>query len=246
MKAPYATAINLFNESRKDSTVRVTPRWALVCSDINALSQDRSTPSGLFTTHDISTASNGDFRLSAGHPADRADALDLLARLAGQSMAFLPENVIAYGPQGFAWTAPAAVRPMRFRVGKTSLRFRVPWPELLFVAGEGSLGVYARQQGGRPKANEPLFHAPLANIFDDGGLCWGTIKPPRLSLKSLNEYEHAVFATNFTEANHRKVIRDYDDKKGIHSFWRGLQDRAAFPVDALCAFGRTVGQVCHA
>lgn len=56
---------------------------------------------------------------------------------------------------------------------------RVPLPGLLLIRvtedKNPQYGVYAVKK--RPATlNEPLFHAPLPNVFSSGNICWGTVQ----------------------------------------------------------------------
>jgi len=55
----------------------------------------------------------------------------------------------------------------------------VPLPGLLLIRVTAEdknpqYGLYAVKKR-PPTLNEPLFHAPLPNVFSSGNICWGTV-----------------------------------------------------------------------
>jgi PRTRC genetic system protein B len=66
----------------------------------------------------------------------------------------------------------------------------VPLPALVFAgvndASPATYYVWAMKEATwNPSAN--LFHAPFANVYADGHICWGTVHPPEVSWETIDE-----------------------------------------------------------
>lgn len=193
----------------------------------------------LLTHHTIGPGQHGTRRLREGKPIDREQAMSLLARIAvGGDSSFLPENVVARNTLGLAWWCASRRAPQFWKLPSGTVRLNVPWPALYFVAGFGDgLRVFALTEDARPTAKTPLYHAPIGNVYEDGGLCWGNVRRPELALSSLPDFESAIYRSNFTHSNFAGNFRDGSPKapEGLLSLWQRLHDRKAtvFPVEQL-------------
>ncbi|HZR33791.1 MAG TPA: PRTRC system protein B [Nevskia sp.] len=191
----------------------------------------------LLTHHAVEADKEGRHRLGAGTPVSHAHVIGLLLRLAKGGAAFLPENVVCASPAVLAWWVPSRRAPQFWRLGNRTYRLQVPWPALYFVAGGGrSLRVFALDGDARPTPGTPLYHAPLGNIYQDGGLCWGNIEVPELAVSSIPAYEEAIYGTNYTHTNFPKNFRSAKGKgeNELFPFWKKLQGRkSGFPIREL-------------
>jgi len=95
-----------------------------------------------------------------------------------QCKGMIPPSVIHVNIQsnGYAvWYTPPQVVDLFFSetlgipCGKTNI------PALLWKATRDHLKVFALKGKGKPHANSALYHAPLFNLSQDGGVCMGTV-----------------------------------------------------------------------
>jgi PRTRC genetic system protein B len=207
-------------------------------------------PDFAFTTHAIEHGDSG-VRLGAGRLLAREDQQALLNILLGAlsaESAFLPSEILSHSPAQLAWYVPGRVRPMWFRESGHTRRLQVPWPTLIFRVREGRLSLAALCRSRRPSAEDPLFHAPIMNVYANTELCAGNAKLPRgWSLAHRPAYEKAVFDTAFTHVNHDRTLRAAKDGSITTAehlrFWRELSrgSRRAFPSAALVPLNQSLG-----
>ena len=203
------------------------------------------------TSHEIAHTPTG-IELGPGRllgPLDHQRLLDVLLHTQAGDNEFLPPEVLSHSSAQLAWYVPGRPRRMWFRGAKRSKGLTVPWPTLAFRARQGKLSIAALAHARRPGASDPLFHAPLMNIFDDTGLCPGTATLPHgHSLADRAQFEAAVFETAFSHVNHTRTLRrshDAEIENVDHvRFWEQLarQRTQRFPVRALVPLKQTLSQ----
>jgi PRTRC genetic system protein B len=212
---------------------------------------DHAQPDFAFTTHAIEQSDSG-VRLGAGRLLaleDQQALLNILLGALSAESAFLPPEILSHSPAQLAWYVPGTVRPMWFRDARQTRRLPVPWPTLVFRVREERLSLAALGRSRRPNAEDPLFHAPLMNVFDNTELCAGNAKLPRgWSLAHRSAYERAVFDTAFTHVNHRRTLRAAKGGPITTAehlrFWRELSGgpRRRFPSAALVTLNQSLGK----
>ena len=168
----------------------------------------------------------------------------------------LSERVLMETHQYVVWYAPSSVRVklVKGKGGKLH-RLRVVWPSLLFVAHKSnkSLSVYGLAFKRRPKLSDPVYAAPLWNIYNSHNLCLGSARlPDEISPISIEEMENCIFDTVFTHTNrdHRE-FRDtatHGVAKFYLEFWKGLSEKDAkvFPRKSLRPIDKKLEQVLAA
>jgi len=115
---------------------------------------------------------------------------------------------------------------------KQPRRFRLPMPGLIFICRPGQPPrVYAAKSRPR-KMEEPIYHAPLFNVFHDGRTCQGTHKYP---LKP-EDIPKSFFSSWFTVDAHIKgrSVKYPDNLLGL---WEALNGRKRYPNDDLVQCG---------
>lgn len=203
------------------------------------------------TSHEITETPTG-IDLGPGRllgTLDHQRLLDVLLHTQGDANAFLPPEVLSHGSAQLAWYVPGRPRRMWFRGAQRSKCLTVPWPTLAFRARQGRLSIAALAQTRRPQASDPLFHAPLMNIFSDTGLCPGTANlPPGHGLADRTQFEAAVFDTAFSHVNHTHTLCSSPggavETTEHLRFWENLARKHAkrFPVRALVPLKQTLSQ----
>lgn len=199
----------------------ITPQKALVFHSIDmpsldALHDEDNQPyqsSGLqmaLTVHDIKQSPTGAV-ITAGRVFSEADKQELRDYLNGEDgikAEWLPSNLMLINSHKMVWYVPSKLRTMHIKVGDKVQHIKLKWPSLVFQAdSNGRLKIAAYAGSGRPSLTQPLYHAPLWNIYADTRLCSGSATTTNIiSVKSMKVWEEAVFDTLFTHSNHQRVL----------------------------------------
>lgn len=161
----------------------------------------------------------------------------------------LPEQVLYSSLQRLMWYVPGKVRTMYFRHGARLVRYRVPWPHLVFNASPQHLRLASVSSNARPRSDSPLYHAPLGNVSEDGAVCTGTAEVPNgVGTDTIPGWESAVFDSAFSHVNQAHTLNlglEGDVDNAAHaSFWKDLAARKArrFPASALVPMSLTLEQ----
>lgn len=184
------------------------PELTLMDEEYVSHSQNRSKVS--LTVHDIKQSPTGSV-IGAGRVLSEADKQDIRDFLNGEDeikTGWLPSNLMMINSQQMVWYVPAKTRSMFIRQGDKQLQFKVKFPSLVFMANNsGTLKVAAYTGSGRPKLTQPLYHAPLWNIYADTRLCNGTAEITNIiNVDAMQVWEDAMFNTMFTHSNHQNVL----------------------------------------
>lgn len=167
----------------------------------------------------------------------------------------LPERVLMDTHEYIVWYAPSTVRvKLVRRMGKLH-RLRVVWPSLLFVAHKSkkSLSVYGLAFKRRPKLSDPVYVAPLWNVYHTNNLCLGSARlPDEISPFSIVEMESCIFDTVFTHTNRSgqefREPTNSGDAKYYLNFWESLSDQNSkvFPRKSMQPLDVSLEQVLAA
>ena len=116
---------------------------------------------------------------------------------------------------------------------KPPRRFKLPMPGLIFVCSPGiPPRVYAAKR--RPKSlADTIYHAPLFNVFLDGGTCPGTHKFP----EEIANIPESFFLSFFTREAH-PVGRSQKYPKDLFKLWEELDGKSRYPLKDLVALGK--------
>jgi PRTRC genetic system protein B len=174
--------------------------------------------------------------------------LESLAKSLGASMAaeFLPDHVLARTPDLIAWWTPAKARLMFFGDGDAKARDLngkvYPHPPLMFMIHGRELFVRALAENSRPKSDACLHNAPYWNTDAAGRVCLGSMRVPNeVSASSLQEWEEAYFASEFTHPS--GAVRLTTHPGGFYGLWLSLAGRKhRFPVKFLADSRQTLRQ----
>lgn len=162
------------------------------------------------TIHDVKQSPTGSV-IGAGRLISEADKQKLRDYLNGEDgvkTQWLPSNLLMINSQKMVWYVPSKIRTMHIKAGDEVLHIKLKFPSLVFHADcNGRLKVVAYVGNGRPKLTQPLYHAPLWNIYANTSLCSGTaVTTDIISVESMAIWEEAVFNTVFTHSNHNNVL----------------------------------------
>ena len=221
-------------------------------------------PSETFVTeHRIRQNADDQPQLGPGRPLEEKSLFQTMERMAQtrpvrhQHTGLLDPNILQFDATKMTWFVPGQRRPMWLRQRERALQ--VAWPNLIFHVSGGRLCCWAVANTKRPTSDSRVFHAPLANFYNDARLCMGNATAGGLTIESIPVWEDAVFNTRFTHVNHDLTLAldaSNAEDNGVDSaahfrFWRGCdRDRnATFPVESLVPFtgmggnSMTVGEV---
>lgn len=164
-----------------------------------------------------------------------------------QRLVVLPLHVIASTPERLCWFEPARSRVMFFASqdpylnGLSGQQF--PQPPLLFIAGKGSLKVFALGEDERPTGSSPVYTAPYYNL-DHRGVCLGSMPVPgTLSAMDSESYADAFFHSAFTHGTSQRLLKGWGGSYG--ELWTHAQQQGSFPMQHLVAQEKTVEDVLN-
>ena len=171
------------------------------------------------TVHDIKQAPDGPV-LGAGRVLSEADKQEIRDYLNGESMirdCWLPENLMMLNNKQMVWYVPAKKRPMYIKKKGKVISKVLMWPSLVFrFTSDRKLYVAAYAGSRRPSLDQPLYHAPLWNIYHDSHLCTGSATTTDvISVDAMTIWEDAIFETVFTHPNHAYVLSTNLNKQRI-------------------------------
>ncbi|CAM3924045.1 PRTRC system protein B [Deinococcus frigens] len=195
--------------------------------------------------HPVHDTSHG-FETGSGSALSGTDVDTFMQAASQASMTFTQANTLAAGPGRVAWWLPPGSRALTFEPayeGTKSLASLngtpIPHPGLVFVAGAGSLRVFAVRGRGRPTAATALCHAPYWNLFGDGRMCRGTVAYPKSATPADQQvWEAAFFGSAFTHPS--RTMKDTHWGVSYEELLRRAVDDGAFPQTALMDAGLTV------
>lgn len=182
------------------------------------------------TVHDIKKSPKGPV-LGAGRLMTVADKQSLRDYLNGEEEIrtnWLPENLMMMNSSCMVWYVPSRMRSMFFTLKGKSIKLDVRWPSLTFCYDpKNKLRIAAYASCGRPKMNQPLYHAPLWNIYADTRLCIGNADSTEvIGVEAMSVWEEAVFNTNFTHSNNDRVLAPKGRLKKSPSYVTFIRQKA--------------------
>lgn len=176
----------------------------------------------------------------AGVPADARQLRRILQRDAGK-LVLLPDRLLAVAEGEVAWWTPPGRRtPIFLTTGELAAHSgrSVMMPALLFHVRGRALRVRALAGGSRPRADDPLYVAPVWNVYRNGSLCMGSMPLPRgRPADRIEAWETAFWDSAFTVAHDPRVS---GHPRGYAAMLKALRTRARFPDRWLVPSGETV------
>ncbi len=166
-----------------------------------------------------------------------AVALALLSDIPLNS-GILPENTIWWrhlnnGLPEMALLRPPKIWPvaLQLKAFEQPRRFKLPMPGLLFLCQSGSPpSVFAVKK--RPETSEePVFRAPLYNVYNSGATCPGSHKYNADVSKIPEEF----FMSFFTQSLAQNISHKY--KSDLLSLWESLDGKNHYPLKDLVPYG---------
>jgi len=186
------------------------------------------------------------------YPVDPEQIALALATRVRFETGLLGSNTLYVSMEGVARTVAEYRQPQRTRlhIEGTTKPFNVPLPGLIFVRqtnGEYSVNyaIYAVKH--RPTSfDEPLYAAPLPNVYDSGSICWGSVRQASkeaLASTSLEEDWALLLGTPFN--NHSVHGRSKSHPRDIREKYADMEKRRSrvYPISDLIPTKRTLGSL---
>lgn len=155
------------------------------------------------------------------------------------------ENVLFHDGESVAWIKRGTRRPMHFAVGARQWSWTVPWPDLVIFTFRGQTSVAALNSRNRDP-NQPVFHAPLMNVYSDCRVCQPRGTDIEISLAGIPSAEDMLFNTAFSHANHQVPVADIDHDTtatdDLVAYYKALTKRKKHPVERFSPLGMTLQQ----
>lgn len=198
------------------------------------------------TVHQVRADDDDAPTLEPGRLLTYDDLHGIQEALSGSAgLAYLPPQVVASGGNALAWHEPAQERPLIFQLQDSYLSAlsgrSFPQPPLLFVLKHRSLSVYALKSDQRPTPTTELWLAPFYNVYDNGGVCLGSMPLPGSIEPGLTRaVSDAFFHSAFTHPSGRRAKLAWSGSYG--EFWQHAAEQGAFPLDALVPANLTLAE----
>lgn len=186
------------------------------------------------------------------YPVDPAQIAVALSQKITFNTGFLSENTLYIRQSGVTKTIVEYRPPQMTGVflDDSDVPLRIPLPPLVMIrhTQEGrtaSYQVYAVKK--RPSAFDvPLFHAPLPNVFNSGGVCWGSVgmaSDESLGSACLAEDWGRLLGSPF--GNHAVAGKSKAHRDDIRKQWVALESshKRRYPISDLLPAHRTLEQV---
>jgi PRTRC genetic system protein B len=205
----------------------------------------------LVTAHPVRARHDRAPIIAAGRPlmpADEREILDLLtsrAQGAGFTQVF-PERLLYADASRTLWWLPSAVRPMHLRGVKGARTITTRWPALVLLAMDRTLYLAGLASEERPRADTPLYRAPLANVFASTALCAGDARLPLATTPDTIEgWESVLLDSAFTHSNCRESLAAASGPhfEDVETYWPKRDKKITpFPIKRLVPLEQTLGQ----
>jgi len=177
---------------------------------------------------------------------------DVAQALAEVSMGsgLLPANVLFWQRLGGAERIGVYVPPGRWRVTArlepdVAVEWNVPMPPLLWVGQGRSYRVWAlKRRPTPPDGAQPLWRAPLPNVYDDGPVCAGTVQFPVCGPATIGGALERFFASEFN--THLAGNRSLSHPQSVWELLARLDGRRRFPLSDLVRDRMTLGDLVDA
>jgi len=149
------------------------------------------------------------------YPVNSAQLAEALAARIRFSSGILSENTLLIQQEGVKKLI-IEYRPAQMSgiwIEGLDEALRVPLPPLLLIASRNEgwrFHIYAVKR--RPASlNEPLYHAPLPNVFSEGGICWGNLSLPEVVNSDLKPLWTAFLGSSFGSHSASGKSRSHPD-----------------------------------
>jgi PRTRC genetic system protein B len=128
-----------------------------------------------------------------------------------QDTGWLPGGVLRAGSNARGeWVVYIARAHMIDIVTDKGEKLRIPIPATLFM-GWGSRYYLWALPNKKFDKKLPVYKAPFPNVYDNGRICWGSHKVPKVSANNIERVWQMFFGTAFNEHIATKKCKSYPD-----------------------------------
>jgi len=127
--------------------------------------------------------------------------------LKNKGVSLIPPSVLLDTDEHLVWQKPTFNQYMWFNVEGKVKRFKVNWPNLLFIVQKKGNGihVFATAASSRATIDTVLYLPPLMNISNQGSLCQGGASfTGNVNTLAIKEIEDVLIDSKFTHLNYRE------------------------------------------
>lgn len=125
-------------------------------------------------------------------------------------------------------------------IKKPPRRFTIPLPGLVFLCTPGQPPWVFAVKSKPTKETDVIYHAPLANVFQDGRSCPGSHRYPIRVADMVQS-----FFVSFFSATANLAGRSQKFPKNVIGLWEFLDGKKKYPLDDLMKYG-TIGDIMNA
>lgn len=229
---------------------KIRPDFALIAyTHEDSHPNDRSV---VYVSHHPIRGDGDDQHIGPGRALSEEALVEMLSDLQQSSgLRYLSADVLAAAKDQMVWwTPPQKVRlwwkPVVEHTGQygelPTRNAVVPVPGLVFHRKASSLSVWALAGVDRPTPQTPLYHAPFANVYDAGGLCFGDVSWRSDDHQTITEKFFASVFTHDVGSLQRAVGYEHS-----HLLWEALAAAKpkTFPVEVLRPINFTLAKVLN-
>ena len=185
-----------------------------------------------------------------GYQTVYAVDLDSVAELLGKttiSTGILPPNTLGQGRKnGEPWIlryVPAGKRNLHLGDSGAAIE-NVPHPPLIWFGCGTKYKLWALNTREYPTQHTILFNAPFPNVYEDGGICWGSTGTPLpVTHQAMDTMLNRFFDSGFNLHVGNQRSRQYAGN--VIDMWAALRRKKAkgYPLDDLIACSMKLSEV---
>lgn len=128
-----------------------------------------------------------------------------------QDTGWLPAGVLRTGSNARGeWVVYTARAQMIDIVTDKKEKLRVPIPATLFMGWGARYYLWVLPHKKFDK-KLPVYKAPFPNVYDNGRICWGSHKPPKVSVSNIERVWQMFFGTAFNKHIATNKCKSYPD-----------------------------------
>ncbi len=194
------------------------------------------------TRHDPNGTPIGTHPVNASHVAKVFNGFNADSGL-------LPADVLFWQQRGaqvrIAVYVPPARRHIHYVSGRRNKAMQIPVPGLVFVGQNRAYSVFAALA--RPTTPDAeIFAAPFPNVYTDGKICVGNMRPPVASIEGMGAFIQMWWDSEFTD--HLSTGR-IQSTTTLYKFYQSLARATRFPrreLRPLCKMSHIItGRIAH-
>ncbi len=156
----------------------------------------------------------------------------------------LPTNVLHINPSqkgSVLWYTKAQQRQLYFVKNLGIPNEKTQVPAMLWFANKENLSVFALTNDKRPTEKTLLYHAPFFNVYEDGGVCMGTVDVNIKKSASVEEFTNA-WEDYFFNSYFSHLMNGHNPmNRNCVNVWKKLTETGkAFPLELLKKNNKTL------